>query len=156
VSGVHQVWRVPERPEFAGPLLLDTHVWFWMLTGDLGRMHPGVAALLDRAARIGALHVSDISCWEIVQKTVAGRLSLSLPVETWLDRAVRAPGVTMLSLDRPSLMLGAQLEGMQGDPVDRWIVATAKLGGFTLLTADAATLAFGRRERLTMMVDGRR
>lgn len=152
----HQVWRARERPDFTGPLLLDTHVWFWMLVGDMGRMHRSVAGLLDRAAGAGMLYVSDISTWEVARKAASGRLSLSLPVDAWLEQAARAPGVTFLPLDRSVLILGARLDEMHGDPVDRWLVATAKLGKLTLLTADRAILEYGRKERVTPMGDVRK
>ncbi|MEP6590997.1 MAG: type II toxin-antitoxin system VapC family toxin [Gemmatimonadota bacterium] len=152
----HQVWRAREQPDFAGPLLLDTHVWFWLLVGDLSRMHPSVGGMLDRAARHGMLYVSDISVWEIARKTVSGRLSLSLPVDIWLERAAQAPGISFLPLDRSVLVLGARLGEMHGDPADRWIVATAKLRQLTLLTADRAVLEFGRREQVTPMGDVRK
>lgn len=152
----HQVWRVKDQPDFNGPLLLDTHVWFWMLVGGIGRMHRSVAGLLDRAAGNGTLYVSDISCWEVARKASSGRLSLALPVDAWLEQAARAPGVTLLPLDRTVLVLGARLNEMHGDPADRWIVATAKLRQLALLTADSAVLDFGRRDRLTAMVDARK
>lgn len=156
MTASHQVWRMREQPDFAGPLLLDTHVWFWMLVGDMGRMHRSVAGLLDRAAGNGTLYVSDISAWEVATKVATGRLSLSLPVDAWLEQAGRAPGISFLPLDRSALVLGARLGEMHGDPADRWIVATAKLRQLTLLTADRAILEFGRKERVTPMCDVRR
>ncbi len=152
----HQVWRVRELPEPEGPFLLDTHVWFWLLAGDGRRMHRRMPTLLDDAAARGELHVSDISCWEIAFKAERGTLSLGLPVDEWLDRAVATPGITMLPLDRRVLVHGARLNEMHGDPADRWLVATARQRRLTLLTADAAILAFGRRDRLVRMVDVRR
>lgn len=131
-------------------------MWLWMLQGSTDRMHRHATSVLERAARDGLLHVSDISCWEVARKAADGRLALGLPIDEWLALAERAPGVTMVPLQRQALVLGARLDDMHGDPVDRWLVATAKLGQYTLLTADAVMLEFGRRERLTKMGDVRR
>ena len=154
----HQVWRVRDRPSKStgGQILLDTHIWLWMLSGQIDRMHPATVALLEDAARSGHIRVSEISCWEVAWKVANGRLSLGMPVDEWLARATRAPGVTMVPLDRDVLVMAALLEGIHGDPADRWIVATAKLRRMTLLTADRALLDFGRRERMTMMADARK
>lgn len=89
-------------------------------------------------------------------KNGPGRLALGLPIDEWLALAERAPGVTMVPLERSALVLGARLDDMHGDPVDRWLVATAKLRQYTLLTADTTVLEFGRRERMTKMGDVRR
>ncbi|MDZ4257142.1 MAG: type II toxin-antitoxin system VapC family toxin [Gemmatimonadales bacterium] len=129
--------------------LLDSHVWVWMLAGNERKMPPRTWRLLASAAESGALHVSDVSCWEVALKAATGRYFLGLPVDEWIARATTAPGVLMLPLDRPTLLLGARLTAMHGDPADRWLVATAKLRKLTLLTADRAILSFAKAERLT-------
>ena len=56
-----RVWRPAELPDYDGPLLLDTHVWIWYLTGDETSMASAVAPLLARSGGAGRLRVSDIS-----------------------------------------------------------------------------------------------
>lgn len=111
--------------------------------------------LIEEAAAEGNLSVSDLSCWEMAQKVARGRYSLAMPLDEWLELAVRAPGVTMLPLDRATLVLGAKLTEMHGDPADRWLVATAKLRRLTLLTADTTILDFAAREGKTVVRDVR-
>lgn len=135
--------------------LLDTHVWVWMLAGERRRMSARTWTLLAEAAERGALHVSDVSCWEVALKAATGRYITGQPIDGWLARAITAPGVTMLPLDREALVLGAHLTAMHGDPADRWIVATAKLRGLTLLTADRTILDFAASEGLTAVVSVR-
>lgn len=147
--------RVRERANEAPSLLLDTHVWVWMLAGDRSRMPATVWSLLEAAAAGGSLGVSDLSCWEMALKVARGKYTLSLPLDEWLDQATLAPGITMLPLDRATLVLGAKLTEMHGDPADRWLVATAKLRRLTLLTADTTILDFAARERMTAVRDVR-
>lgn len=135
--------------------LLDTHAWVWLLAGDESRLGQSTRALLADAAAERRLHVSDVSCWELAFKVEVGRYQMSLPLDQWLDRALQAPGITMLPLDRDILLLGARLTAMHGDPADRWLVATAKLHRLTLVTADAAILRFAQKEGLTAVWDAR-
>lgn len=148
--------RVRERRDASEVLLLDTHVWVWMLAGERSRMPPTIWRLIEAAAANGALCVSDLSCWEMALKVARGRYTLALPLDEWLEQATLAPGITMLPLDRATLVLGAKLTEMHGDPADRWLVATAKLRRLTVLTADTAILDFAAREGMTAVRDVRR
>jgi PIN domain nuclease of toxin-antitoxin system len=146
---------VRDRPEYDGPLLLDTHIWFWWLNADVKNLHAKAITVLEQASLGGGLAVCDISCWELAQKANRG-LHLGLSVETWLARATTAPGITMLPLSRDVLVLGTQLHQMQGDPADRWIVATAKLQRLPLATADSSIIEFAKLDGLTAVCDMRR
>lgn len=143
------VWSVAARTDYLGPLLLDTHLWVWMLDPAAGRLPKALLPLIEGAASRRELLVSDISVWEIAQKVGAGRLMLTSPVAAWLDRAVLAPGVTMVPLSRDVLILSTQLTTLHGDPADRMLVATAKLLGVPLATADRQLITWARREKAT-------
>lgn len=145
----HLVWSPSTRPDDHGPLLLDTHLWVWMLDPALGALPAGIRPLLERAAAARELLVSDISAWEVAQKVARGRLSFTSPVEAWIARAVLAPGVTMLPLSRDALVLSTQLATLHGDPADRILVATAKLMGVPLATADRQIAEWARAEGRT-------
>ena len=44
---VSRVWAAASRPDYDGHLLLDTHVWVWMLEGDLHRISAAAVDLDD-------------------------------------------------------------------------------------------------------------
>ncbi|MDX2261400.1 MAG: type II toxin-antitoxin system VapC family toxin [Gemmatimonadales bacterium] len=149
------VWRVASRPGYAGPLLLDTHLWVWMLDPAAGRLPPAVVPLLRRAAAADAIHVSDISYWEVGQKAASGRLVLTSPVALWTAKAQSAPGVHALPLTRDVLLLSTALTTLHRDPADRMLVATAKLTGIPLATLDSSIVAWAEAEGETPVVDCR-
>jgi PIN domain nuclease of toxin-antitoxin system len=149
------VWTPAARPTYAGPLLLDTHLWVWMLDPAVGTLPPGLVPLIRRAAASSMLWVSDISFWEVAQKVTKGRLALTVPVATWLAKAAAAPGVQYLPVDRDVLVLSTQLSEMHGDPADRMLVAATKLRGVPLATADAAIVEWAVREGKTHLCDCR-
>ncbi|MBI3982030.1 MAG: type II toxin-antitoxin system VapC family toxin [Gemmatimonadetes bacterium] len=150
------VWRPSSRPDFAGPALLDTHVWVWMLEGDLNRLSHATAPLLERCAAEGGLVVCDISFWEVGVKAAKGTLTLSVDAAVWLRRAERAPGVTFLPLDRDLLVLSTRLpETLHGDPADRMLVAASQLHALPLVTADKRIITYARGQRSVAVCDAR-
>lgn len=149
------VWTPAARPAYAGPLLLDTHLWVWMLDPALGGPPADLIPLIGAAAAAAELWVSDISFWEVAQKVAAGKLTLTAPVAAWLAKAATAPGVRYLPVDRDVLVLSTQLSTMHGDPADRMLVASAKLHGVPLATADAAIVTWGASEGKTPICDCR-
>jgi len=139
------------------PLLLDTHIWLWYLEGDEQAVTPALLDLLRRANRARQLLVSDVSVWEIANKTAKGRLRLALDVSLWVARAERAPGITFLPLDRPTLLLSTGLPGqVHGDPADRMLIASALLQRCALVTADRTIMRYARTENPLTVIDASR
>ncbi len=150
------VWAAGTRLTYTGPLLLDTHIWVWMLEGALGRCAYALPALLSHSAAKSGLVVSDISFWEVAQKCATEKLTLAVPVKDWLDQAEQAPGVRYQPLDRATLVLSTQLTALHGDPADRMLVATAKLHRVPLVTIDTRIIEFAKQEQRTPVCDARR
>lgn len=137
-------------------MLLDTHVWVWMLEGDLSRLSPSTGALLERCANGAGVVVCDISFWEVGVKASKGKLTLSVDVASWLRRAERAPGVAFLPLDREILILSTRLPAaMHGDPADRMLIAASQLHALPIVTADQGIVAYGRGRAQVSVCDGR-
>ena len=150
------LWRAADRPDYAGPLLLDTHMWVWMLAGNTDRISPEIVAIMTRAAAESTLAVSDISFWEVALKTAKGKLVLSMDASIWLSRAERAPGVEYVPLDRTILLQSTRLPGaVQGDPADRMLIATAQLRSMPLATVDDAIIAYAASEPAIPVCDAR-
>ncbi|MBU6367720.1 MAG: type II toxin-antitoxin system VapC family toxin [Gemmatimonadetes bacterium] len=132
-------------PRGAGALLLDSHIWLWLLSGHHDRIPTPVMQELTRADRGTPLAVSDATPWELMTKAHRGRLVLELPPTIWMARALEAPGIRLVPLRRAVLLDAATLpDGAPRDPFDRVIIATARMDGMTLVTADQAIIQWGR------------
>ncbi len=150
------VWKPADGHAKNLRLLLDTHIWVWMVDGDSTRLSPAVVVLLGDAAREGSLLISDISFREVANNAAKGRLSLSIDPVIWLERAARAPGVAHLQVDRSALIQSTRLRGSPvRDPADRILLATAQLNGAALVTCDKEIIDYAHTERGISVCDAR-
>lgn len=125
------------------PLLLDTHVWIWVMEGSGGRLRPEVVDRIEDAAQAGVLHIHPLSLWEVGTLVRRGRLRLSGPVEGWVEEALALPGVSLVPVSREAALAAARPpHAFPGDPVDRMLLAAAYLLGATLVTCDRRILSF--------------
>jgi PIN domain nuclease of toxin-antitoxin system len=130
------------------PLLLDTHVWYWVLEARADRIPPSVGTRLLGAMLEHVAFVSDISALELLLKAGRGRLELPEPHRAWVDRALEAPGIRTLPLSRGVLLDAVSLPGdAPRDPADRFIIATARQEALTLVTADRTIVNWARTTR---------
>jgi len=119
-------------------LLLDTHVWLWSLLVP-ERIS---AATAEAIASTGAnLHLSVISCWEVMLLAEKGRLALRPDAAAWLRQALAAGAVREIPVTTEIAIASRTIPLPHKDPADRFIAATAKLNGLTLVTSDRALLA---------------
>lgn len=148
----------PTPGQYGGEaLLLDTHIWLWYLDGDERRLKPRAVELLRHANQAHQLFVSDVSVWELGIKVAKGTLRLALDLAHWVARAERAPGITFLPLDRPTMLLSTTLPGeAHGDPADRMLIAAALLHRCTLVTADRIIVEYARGAASLGVIDVRR
>ena len=117
-------------------LLVDTHVFVWLLTKSR-RLGPDAREEIRKAASLNALHVSAITPWEIAMLTSKGKLVLERDVGEWLDMALALPGFMLEPLSPAISVASTRLPGeINSDPADRIIVATARSLGLPLVTAD--------------------
>lgn len=137
-------------------LLLDTHIWIWLLDDREEFATRGLWPLLDRAALARRLFVSDISFWEVALKSAKRQITLGPDTSLWLGRAERAPGIAYIPLDRAILIGSTRIEDFHADPADRVLVATARIHALTLVTADAAIIEWGAATPGFSVLDARR
>ncbi len=141
---------MPERSE--GPLVLDTHVWIWMVEGRRGALSETAVEMIEHAGRRGAVRVSAISVWEVAMLEARGRISLSRPIEEWVRAALRAPGIRLLPLSPEVAIASTRLPGdPRGDPADRVLVASARVTGGRLATCDQEILDYSREGGLAVL-----
>src|SRR3990167_3173963 len=108
-------------------ILLDTHVWIWLVKGDV-TVKPSIRKIIENAYEEGNLAISTISVWEIAMLVSKKKLILSLPTLDWIHRAVRVTRSELIGLSAEVAVESCQLPNeFVGDPADRIIVATARL-----------------------------
>lgn len=128
-------------------LLIDTHIWIWLMEG-IEELAVEQVSRLDRAARLGSLFVSAISTWEVATLAAKGRIVLSVPLGEWMRKALSQSGLQLLPLTPEVSVESVQLTGFHGDPADRILVATARLEDLTLATRDRRILAWSEAGNL--------
>jgi PIN domain nuclease of toxin-antitoxin system len=130
-------------------LLLDTHVWLWLVAGSAD-LSTQARHTIDGAAAAGSLRISAISFWEIALLAWRGRIVLGKPIGLWLEEALADPSPAIDPLS-PEIAIEAYAlpEAFHRDPADRLIVATARVANATLMTRDRRILDYAARGHLT-------
>lgn len=144
--------RVATRPSVDGPVLLDTHVWIWLMEGVTAELSSSAIAKLRAASRNGGIKVSAISVWEVAMLDVKRRITLSMDCSTWVERALAAPGVELVALSPTIAIESTRLPGnLSGDPADRILVATARGMGARLVTRDRKLVDYAASGHLAIL-----
>ena len=136
----------------ARALLLDTHVWLWLMAGDEPlRSSPALRAI-EAAIEPRALRVSVISVWEVGMLEAQDRIGLPVGCEAWTRQALNAPGISLAPLTPQVALASSRLPGtIHGDPADRILVATARSLGATIVTRDRRILDYAAGGHVTAM-----
>jgi PIN domain nuclease of toxin-antitoxin system len=135
-------------------VLLDTHVWIWLVNGDKTKLGSRARKALARAGADQQLWVSTVSAFEIAALHVAGRLGLSQPVDRWVRESIARAGFRCIDLERDiAVDAGLTSPTMLGDPFDRCLVATAREYDLPLVTRDRRILDYASQTRLVKVVD---
>lgn len=127
-------------------LLLDTHCWIWAQLGLTQRLSRAAVSAIRDAESQGGLLVSVISIWELAMLEKRGRVALPRSIRSWVDEALRQPGVSIAPLTPEIAIESVHLPGnLHADPADRMLLATARVLGATLLTKDERLIQYSRR-----------
>lgn len=138
-------------------MLLDTHVWIWLVTDEPGRLGPKVRQKLAKAVDRDAPYVAAISAFEIAALHVAGRLSFTQPVERWIRDSIALAGFRVVALDAAmAIDAGLVPSAALADPIDRVLVATAREYQMPLATCDRRILNYASRTGLVQTIDASR
>lgn len=114
-------------------VLLDTHVWLWML-GFPERLGPDAVALMRSDS--DELILSAVTSWEIAVKWALGKLDLPEPPQVYVPDRMRAEGLRSLPVDHGHALQVASLPRHHGDPFDRLLIAQSQVERIPILTAD--------------------
>lgn len=125
-------------------LLLDTHVFLWLLT-EPERLGEHLRTVEDPA---NGMLLSAASSWEIAIKVRLGRLELPDDPTRYVPDRMRAIGAEPLAVEHAHALEVAALPPLHRDPFDRLLVAQARHLGLTIMTADAAVARYDVRTML--------
>ena len=93
-----------------------------------------------RKTRRGDYHQT----WEIAKLQSKGRIQISEPLESWLEKSINAPGIRVINLSPKIIAESVNLPiDFHSDPSDRLIVASARVYGATLVTQDQQIQKYG-------------
>ena len=140
-------------PDHPGALtVLDTHVWIWVVEGDRTALSASAIDAIETAADGGGVRISAISVWEVAMLEAKGRISLSRPVDDWIQAALHAPGIRLLPLSAEIAIESTRLPGTpHGDPADRILMASARHLGGQLATCDRQILDYSASGQLKVL-----
>lgn len=131
----------------ANNILLDTHVWIWLMNGDPA-LSSTSQALIEKAHHNGGLFVSTISCWEVAMLEQKKRVILNKSCLDWINTSLHA-GVQLLPITPEVSVESCHLpEYFAGDPADRMIIATARIESLLLMTRDENILKYAGQQRV--------
>ncbi|HEY7895242.1 MAG TPA: type II toxin-antitoxin system VapC family toxin [Gemmatimonadaceae bacterium] len=116
-------------------VLLDTHVWLWMVAAPERLSKKGRSIVI---AAENELVLSAASAWEIAIKVALGKLTLPETPESYIPRLMARTAVTALPVHARHALHVATLPKHHRDPFDRMLVAQAQLEDLPILTADTA------------------
>lgn len=122
-------------------ILLDTHVWIWMVEGD-SKINASARKAIETAK---CVFISPISIWEIGMLVQSGRVELELDRLDWVEKSIEIAGFEVASISSKIAIQSTRLPGtIHGDPADRLLIATAHELNAVLVTCDRKILEYGR------------
>lgn len=111
--------------------LLDTHIAL------LGLSEPERIPIRIREAVEGApTYLSVLSYWEVLLKSMKGKLDVGEPRVWWID-ALAKFGATALYLRPDHISAILELPPIHHDPFDRGLIAQSSVEALTLVTNDS-------------------
>ena len=121
-------------------VLVDTHVFLWVITGDarLSRKHR--ALWLEEGSE---LCLSFASVWEMLIKAGLGKLPLPVPHAGYVLRQMEKNRMTLLGVRAAHFAELELLPPLHCDPFDRMLVAQARAEGIPIATVDPVFKKYG-------------
>lgn len=135
-------------------MLLDTHVWIWLVGDEPRQLGGRTRRQLARATGDRAAAVSTVSAFEIAALHTTGRLQLSQPVDRWIRNSIERSGFRVIDIGRDIAIDAGMIPATAlPDPFDRCLVATAREYGVPLVTRDRRILDYAKRTGLVRVID---
>ncbi len=133
-------------------VLLDTHIWIWLINGNKKSISAKCQSFLKNAVIYSNIKVSAISVWEVGMLEAKGRLHFSIDSLSWVNQALNAPGISLAPITPEIAIKSSRLPGVfHGDPVDRIIVSTARELNATLITKDTNIINYAGKDYIKVL-----
>ncbi len=116
-------------------LLLDTHAFLWIVSGDKRLSRKAKKLYLDKSNEV---YLSAASIWEMAIKISLGRLTLEDPLENFIAMHALGNGMKILEIRPKHLYKIEDLPFHHRDPFDRVIIAQSMLESYFVLGSDKA------------------
>lgn len=125
-------------------LLLDTHVWIWLMLGD-ERLNLAFRRATEQSEE--RILISAISVWELGMLVERKRIQLEIDCLDWAEEALTSSNIDLLPLTPRIAIQSTRLpDTIHGDPADRILIATAHEHNAILITHDQKILDYGKNK----------
>ena len=120
-------------------ILLDTHVFLWLITGDAKLPAPFLGPIRDPENEV---YLSVVSLWEISTKYQLGKLPLPSPPQEYIPKQRELHQIASLPLTESDLTHLPDLPRIHRDPFDRILVCQTIGNKTTIATVDPLIMAY--------------
>ncbi len=128
-------------------IVLDTHIWIWLVNGNLDRFPASWLPQIEQSDRLG---VSPLSCYEIALAQQRGRLELDCTAQEWIRQALSLGKIDLLPITDNIAVQAVMLSPVHKDPFDRLIIATALAYNAQLASMDHCFRQYPELEKYLM------
>lgn len=126
-------------------LLLDTHVFMWLMEGNEQLSKKAQDAIQQVTQRPGVIYISAITIWEIGMLEQKKRITLKEPCAKWVQEALQAPFIELVPLSTEIALESSVLpRSFHNNFAHRMIVATARILKTPLVTRDDRILQYAK------------
>lgn len=125
-------------------LLLDTHVWIWLMLGE-EQLSLSFRRAIEQHKEDNPILISAISVWELGMLTERKRIELDRDCLDWIEQVLSSSNIDLIPLTPRIAIQSTRLpEISHGDPADRILIATAHEYNAILVTHDQRILEYGK------------
>jgi PIN domain nuclease of toxin-antitoxin system len=121
-------------------VLLDTHTFLW-LVADTTRLSPAATVVLADKSNHALLSIA--SAWEIAIKVSLRKLTVALPLNELLTKAIQRASIELVAIEPPHVVAVGSLPFHHRDPFDRLLAAHCLTESLPIVSADPTFDAYG-------------
>lgn len=123
-------------------LILDTHVWIWLTSGENVFKQSFLKFIAERKKI--SIYISPISIWEVGILVEKNRIQLEMDRLEWVENSLQASEFEIAPITTRIAIQSSRLPGdLHGDPADRLLISTAHEINAVLVTCDQKILQYG-------------
>ena len=125
-------------------LILDTHVWIWLMSGEKV-FKQSFLHLLSKRKKRPYIYISPISIWEVGVLVEKKRVQLEMDRLEWVENSLEFSDFEIVPITTRIAIQSSRLPGnLHGDPADRLLISTAHESNAVLVTCDQKILQYGK------------